>query len=186
MITNYLDYQARSDNLTICSYSFRDNLYLLLYLSNIGVRVKKDFGIHGVFSGEIVGFQKPYYQVVYSDEDKEDYRFTDVLKLIDLDFFNGDHDEGEGEEEDEDEEKRGMEASSGDEGGNVAVDRAVQDKEPEEQEEQEQDAGMGMGAMPPGAPPAPAMMACSPLACAFSAYWNISSGIRCAERTWAS
>ena len=103
----------------------------------IGVRVKKDFGIHGVFSGEIVGFQKPYYQVVYSDEDKEDYRFTDVLKLIDLDYFNGDHDDGEGEEEDEDEEKRGMEASSGDEGGNVAVDRAAQDKEPEEQEEQE-------------------------------------------------
>jgi len=98
-------------------------------------RVKKDFGIHGVFSGEIVGFQKPYYQVVYSDEDIEDYRFTDVLKLIDLDYFNGDHDDGEGE--DEDEEKRGMEASSGDEGGNVAVDGEAQDKEPEEQEEQE-------------------------------------------------
>jgi hypothetical protein len=41
----------------------------------------------------------------YSDEDKEEYRITDVLKLIDLDYFNGDHDDGEEEEEDEDEDE---------------------------------------------------------------------------------
>jgi len=98
----------------------------------IGVRVKKDFGLHGVFCGEIVGFQKPYYQVLYSDDDKEEYRLTDVLKLIDLDYFNGDHEDGEEEEE---EEGGGIQASSGDERGNVVV-REAEDDEPEEQEEQ--------------------------------------------------
>ena len=53
----------------------------------IGVHVKKDFGIHGIFKGVIVSWRKPYYKVRFTDNDKEDFKLAEVLPLIDLEYF---------------------------------------------------------------------------------------------------
>ena len=56
----------------------------------IGVHVKKDFEIHGVFSRVIESYEKPYYKVRYTDNDCEEFTFAKVIKQIDLDLFNVD------------------------------------------------------------------------------------------------
>jgi hypothetical protein len=53
----------------------------------IGVPVKKSFGIHGAFRGEIKSFTKPSFKVVYTDNDEEELRLAEVLKLIDVRNF---------------------------------------------------------------------------------------------------
>jgi hypothetical protein len=50
----------------------------------IGVFVKKSFGVHGTFRGEIKSFKRPYFKVVYSDKDEEELSLAEVLQLIDI------------------------------------------------------------------------------------------------------
>ena len=51
----------------------------------IGVEIKKRFGLHGWFRGKIVKFVKNrYYEVHYTDGDKEELTLKEVVLLIDL------------------------------------------------------------------------------------------------------
>jgi hypothetical protein len=54
----------------------------------IGVHVKKLFGIHGWFEGVVESYERPYYRIVYSDDDYEQLNLNEVLELIDLDYFS--------------------------------------------------------------------------------------------------
>ena len=49
-----------------------------------GLRFKKDFGRHGVFSGTVAGKEGKYYQVRYDDGDKEDLTEAELGKYVRL------------------------------------------------------------------------------------------------------
>ena len=109
----------------------------------IGVHVKKLFGLHGWFEGVVESYERPYYRIVYSDDDYEQLNLNEVLELIDLDYFsdyrNGERDAMAAHIED-DEESDG--ASQRDEGRGIGgvdvdvdVDADISMKPPERREQ---------------------------------------------------
>mmetsp|Transcript_5426 Transcript_5426/g.9492 ORF Transcript_5426/g.9492 Transcript_5426/m.9492 type:complete len:684 (-) Transcript_5426:495-2546(-) len=45
-------------------------------------QVRKAFPPHGVFTGTVIAYKKPYYKVEYEDGDQEEYTQTEVLDLV--------------------------------------------------------------------------------------------------------
>jgi hypothetical protein len=52
----------------------------------IGIKIKKNFGTQGIFSGTIIEWAKPYFRVLYVDGDQEEISLKDILLLIDVAF----------------------------------------------------------------------------------------------------
>jgi uncharacterized membrane protein len=50
----------------------------------VGVRFRKDFGRHGVFTGTVMGKEGKYYQVRYEDGDREDLSEEELGELVPL------------------------------------------------------------------------------------------------------
>ena len=48
----------------------------------IGRRVIKEFPPHGFFQGEVVSYKKPYYKVVYQDDDSEELTLNQLKKIL--------------------------------------------------------------------------------------------------------
>ena len=54
----------------------------------IGVRIKKRFFNHGVFTGHVQSYTSPYFYVVYVDKDSEELSIQELLPLIDVDWLS--------------------------------------------------------------------------------------------------
>jgi hypothetical protein len=48
----------------------------------VGRRVMKEFPPHGIFQGEVVSYKKPYYKVVYEDDDSEELTLNQLKKIL--------------------------------------------------------------------------------------------------------
>jgi hypothetical protein len=48
----------------------------------IGRRVIKEFPPHGIFQGEVVSYKKPYYKVLYEDDDSEEVTLNQLKKIL--------------------------------------------------------------------------------------------------------
>ena len=48
----------------------------------IGRRVIKEFPPHGFFQGEVVSYKKPYYKVLYQDDDSEELTLNQLKKIL--------------------------------------------------------------------------------------------------------
>jgi hypothetical protein len=48
----------------------------------IGRRVIKEFPAHGIFQGEVVSYKKPYYKILYEDDDSEEVTLNQLKKIL--------------------------------------------------------------------------------------------------------